>query len=61
MLVLVTLVVGARFWIRYKFVKGRLGADDYCILVAWILAVAFDLDPLNRKCLVWGVCQLRAS
>lgn len=50
MMVLSTLVVGARFWIRFKLVKGRAGADDWCILVAWILAVAYDLDPINRKC-----------
>lgn len=49
MIILVTVVVGARFWIRWRFVKGRLGADDWCILVAWVLAVAFDLDPINRK------------
>lgn len=49
MLVLVTVVVFARFWIRLQLVKGRLGADDWCILVAWVLAVAFDLDPINRK------------
>ena len=49
MLILVTLVVAARFWIRFKLVKGRAGADDWCILVAWVLAVAFDLDPINRK------------
>ena len=50
MLVLVTVVVGARFWIRLGLLKTRLGADDWCILVAWVLAVAFDLDPLNREC-----------
>ena len=49
MLILVTLVVAARFWIRIKLVKGRAGADDWCILVAWILAAAFDFDLLNRK------------
>lgn len=49
MLVLVTLVVAARFWIRLWLVQSRLGADDWCILVAWALAVAFDLDPINRK------------
>ena len=49
MLVLVTLVVAARFWIRFKLVKGGLGVDDWCILVAWILAVAYDLDPINRE------------
>lgn len=49
MLVLVTMVVGARFWVRFKLVKGKAGADDWCILVAWVLAVAFDLDPINRK------------
>ncbi|KAL8705812.1 MAG: hypothetical protein Q9201_001099 [Fulgogasparrea decipioides] len=47
MLVLMTLVVGARFWIRLKLTKGGAGADDWCILVAWVLAVAFDLDPIN--------------
>jgi len=49
MMVLVTLVAAARFWIRWKLVKGRFGADDWCILVAWVLAVAFDLDPINRE------------
>lgn len=49
MLILVTLVVAARFWIRFKLVKGRAGADDWCILVAWVLAVVFDLDNINRK------------
>ncbi len=49
MMVLVTLVVVARFWVRFKFVKGRFGADDWCILLAWILAIAYDLDPLNRE------------
>lgn len=50
MLVLVTVVVGARFWIRLGLLKARLGVDDWCILVAWVLAVAFDLDPINREC-----------
>ena len=49
MLILVTLVVGARFWIHLVLVNGRLGPDDWLILVAWVLAAAFDLDPLNRK------------
>lgn len=49
MMVLVTLVVGTRFWIRWSLIKGPFGADDYCILMAWILAMAFDLDPINRK------------
>ena len=49
MLVLVTLVVTARFWICLSLVNGRLGADDWCILVAWILAVVFDLDLINDK------------
>ena len=49
MLILVTLVVAARFWIRFKFVKGRAGADDWCILVAWVLAFAFDLNQIERK------------
>ncbi|KAG9231474.1 hypothetical protein BJ875DRAFT_406887 [Amylocarpus encephaloides] len=48
MLALVTLVVAARFWIRLRFAKGTLGADDWCILVAWVLAAAFDLDPINQ-------------
>ena len=52
MLAFVTLVVGARFWIRWKLVKGRLGADDWCILAAWLLAVAYDIDPINRKCYI---------
>ena len=51
MLILVTVVVGARFWIRWRFVKGRLGADEWCILVAWVLTVAFDLDIINGKCI----------
>lgn len=50
MLILVTVVVGARFWIRWRFVKARLGADDWCILVAGVLAVAFDLGVISRKC-----------
>ena len=49
MLTFVTLVVVARFWVRLTLVKGRLGADDWLILVAWVLAVAFDLNPINRK------------
>lgn len=49
MFVLVTLVIGARFCIRLALVKSRLGAEDWCILVAWVLAAAFDLDPINRK------------
>ena len=49
MLILVTIVVGARFWIRWRFVKGGIGADDWFILVAWVLAVAFDLDIIDRK------------
>lgn len=51
MMALVTLVIVARFWVRFKLVKGRFGADDWCILLSWILAIAYDLDPLNRKCL----------
>ena len=58
MLVLVTLVVGARFWVRFKFVKGKAGADDWCILVAWVLAVAFDLDPINRKYMIHMIAQI---
>ena len=42
MLALVTVVVGARFWIRCKLVKTPLGTDDWCILAAWMLAVFFD-------------------
>ena len=53
MLILVTMVVGARFWVRFKFVKGRAGADDWCILVAWILAAVFDLNPINREFSIW--------
>ena len=49
MLVFTTIVVAARFLIRWRLTKGRLGADDYCMLAAWVLAVAYDLDPLNRK------------
>lgn len=49
MLVLVTFIVAARFWIRLSLTKGRFGADDWCILAAWALAAAFDLDPINRK------------
>ena len=51
MLIVVTLVVGARFWIRLKPVKGRFGAENWWILVAWVLDVAFDLDPINRECI----------
>jgi hypothetical protein len=51
MLVLITVVVAARIWIRLKYAKGGLGADDYCIVVAWVLGAAFDLDPLNRTSL----------
>ena len=54
MLIVVTLVVAARFWIRLRLVQGRFGADDWCILVAWVLAVAFDLDPINREYLQQG-------
>lgn len=61
MLVLVTLVVGARFWIRLSLVKGRLGAEDWCILGAWALAAAFDLDPINRKSIKYGSQRARAS
>lgn len=49
MLILVTLVVLVRSYVRLKLTKGRAGADDWCIMVAWVLAVAFDLDPINRK------------
>ncbi|KAM3076961.1 hypothetical protein ACMFMG_003572 [Clarireedia jacksonii] len=48
MLVLITVVVGARIWIRLKYAKGGLGADDYCIIAAWVLGAAFDLDPINQ-------------
>ena len=48
-MILVTIVVGARFWIRWRFVKGRLGADDWCTPVAWALAVAFDFDHIIQK------------
>ena len=50
MLVLVTLVVVLRFWVRFSLIKVRAGADDWFILVAWVLAVAFDLVSINRKC-----------
>ena len=49
MLVVVTLVITARFWIRLQLVNGRLGVEDWCILAAWALAAAFDLDPINRE------------
>lgn len=49
MLILVTLVVLVSPYVRLKLTKGRAGADDWCIMVAWVLAVAFDLDPINRK------------
>lgn len=49
MLVFTTLVVGARVWIRLKLAKGGFGSDDWCILVAWVLVVAYDLDPIARK------------
>ena len=61
MLVLVTVIVFARFWIRLSLVKGRLGADDWCILVAWILAVAFDLDPINRECITSSISKYLKS
>ena len=54
MLILVTIVVGARFWVRFKLVKGRAGVDDWCILVAWVLAAAYDLGPINRKYPIWN-------
>lgn len=47
MLVRVTLIVLAKFWIRFKLANGRPGADDWCILVVWVLAIAFDLNPMN--------------
>ena len=46
MLVLVTLTVGTRFWIRLSLVKSKLGADDWCILMAWMIAFAFDIDVI---------------
>ncbi|KAA8572005.1 hypothetical protein MFRU_018g00480 [Monilinia fructicola] len=48
MLVFTTLVVGARVWIRLKLAKGGLGADDWCILVAWVLVVSYNLDPITQ-------------
>ncbi|QSZ33527.1 hypothetical protein DSL72_005095 [Monilinia vaccinii-corymbosi] len=48
MLVFTTLVVGARVWIRLNLAKGGLGADDWCILGAWVLAVAYNLDPITQ-------------
>ena len=53
MLILATIVVGARFWVRFKLVKGKAGVDDWCILVAWVLATAFDLGPINRRYSIW--------
>ena len=49
MLVVVTIVVAVRFWIRLQLVKTQLGADDWCILVAWALGAVVDLDPINRE------------
>lgn len=49
MLVITTIVVAARIWTRLKLAQGGLGADDWCIIVAWVLAVAYDLDPINRE------------
>ena len=60
MLILVTIVVGARFWVRFKLVKGRAGVDDWCILVAWVLAAAFDLGPINRKYPIYGMKMLES-
>ncbi|TGO29828.1 hypothetical protein BPAE_0010g00110 [Botrytis paeoniae] len=48
MLVITTIVVAARIWTRVKLAKGGLGSDDWCIIVAWVLAIAFDLDPINQ-------------
>ncbi|KAF7957017.1 hypothetical protein EAE96_004338 [Botrytis aclada] len=48
MLVITTIVVAARIWTRLKLAKGGLGSDDWCIIVAWVLAIAFDLDPINQ-------------
>ncbi|KAF7884061.1 uncharacterized protein EAF01_011484 [Botrytis porri] len=48
MLVITTVVVAARIWTRLKLAKGGLGSDDWCIIVAWVLAIAFDLDPINQ-------------
>lgn len=55
MLVFTTLVVGARVWIRLKLAKGGLGADDWCILVAWVLVVSYNLDPITRK--LFQICR----
>lgn len=49
MLVLVTLVVFVRSYVRLKLTKGRAGADDWCIIVAWVLALVFNLDTMARK------------
>ncbi|KAF7880002.1 uncharacterized protein EAF02_007639 [Botrytis sinoallii] len=48
MFVITTVVVAARIWTRLKLAKGGLGSDDWCIIVAWVLAIAFDLDPINQ-------------
>ncbi|KAL8688973.1 MAG: hypothetical protein Q9218_005243 [Villophora microphyllina] len=49
MLALVTLVVAARTWVRLKLTKGGPGTDDWCILVAWALAVAFDAANIHQR------------
>lgn len=58
MVVLVTLVIVARFCIRLRIVRARLGADDWCILIGWVLAVAFDLNNILRKSIELPIPQV---
>ena len=61
MLALVTVVVVIRFYIRLRLVRSAFGIDDWCILIAWMLAVAFDLDPLNRMSFHFSVTKVKES
>lgn len=49
MLALMTIIVGTGSWIRAALMRAQLGVNDFCILSAWLLAVAFDLDLFIRK------------
>jgi hypothetical protein len=48
MLILSSIVVIARIWIRMTLVMGRLGADDWAILVSWAFSIAFIVDVVSR-------------
>ena len=44
------ITVTARILIRVRMVQGKLGADDWAILVSLVFSIAFIIDVVTRMC-----------